>query len=329
MAEFRPLPFLRNPHCQTILGTVLNDLDPGITSRRRMVVLPDGDKLLIYDTKNSKWQPPAPIAILVHGLSGCHRSGYLIRLGRLLRKAGYRIVRIDLRGAGEGIYHARKTYNAGSSDDVRAVVEEVHSWSPESPIVAVGYSLGGNIILKMAGESVTKPLHMLRAIAAVNPPIDLTACCQMLSQPSNRFYDRYFVRALVKIAKRHKTIFPDLPDLHFPEQMTLRDFDNLHTAPRGGYADADDYYRRASSLPLIKDISIPTLLITAEDDPFVAIEPFKSLPDSPSREVRIVPHGGHLGFLGLNGHGGFRWAEPQVAKWIINSLLRTKFPAVQ
>jgi predicted alpha/beta-fold hydrolase len=323
-ADFTPMRFIKDPHAQTILGVLLNYWQPSLPSRCRSVRLVDGDRLLMYDSLPRCWDAGDPVALLVHGLSGCHRSGYLARLGRLLRRDGIRVVRLDLRGAGLGIRYARRTYNAGSSDDVRAAAEEVSHWCPDSPLVLVGYSLGGNIVLKLVGETDARPLPALAAVAAINPPVDLEACSAMLSRPSNRFYNRYFASALVRQVLQHRRYFPDLPAVEFPSDLTLRQFDDLYTAPRGGFTDSADYYRRASSVSLLERITLPTLIFTARDDPFVAVEPLAELHPRPGLEVRIAGFGGHLGYVGWNGDHRIHWAEPQVADWIMRTLQALK-----
>ncbi len=111
--------------------------------------------------------------------------------------------------------------------------------------------------------------------------------------------------------------FPDLPPLDFPKRMTMRLFDDLYTAPRCGFNDALDYYRRGSSLPLLERIQVPTFILTARDDPFIAVEPFERLEVPGHIRVRIVPHGGHVGFLGWDGAGGIRWAERRLVEWVL------------
>lgn len=313
---FRPLPLLGNPHVQTVLATLLSESEAGLPSRPRLVPLPDGDHLLIFDSVPPRWKPGAPLVLMVHGLSGCHRSGYLIRLTRLLLPHGYRVVRMNMRGAGGSLRYARRTYNAGCSADVRVVAETLLRDCPSSPLVLVGFSLGGNVVLKLAGEAAKEPLANLSAVAAVSPPVDLAACAELLQKPANRFYDLYFGQSLVRHVQRHRRFFPELPRIRFPEKITLRQFDDLYTAPRGGFADTDDYHARCSAAPLIPFIHKPTLILTARDDPFIAVEPLQDLPAREWLTVRIVDRGGHLGFLGADGRGGVRWAEPRVAEWI-------------
>ncbi|MGE0529357.1 MAG: YheT family hydrolase [Bdellovibrionales bacterium] len=314
--DFRPLLFLKNPHLQTIVGSLLPASAKGIYFQPRQIVLPDEDRLLLYDSIPPQWRSGHPIILMVHGLSGCHRSGNLLRLTRLLLPDGYRIVRMDLRAAGPSVRFARKTYNAACSPDIRAVVADLHRDHPQSPIVLAGFSLGGNIVLKVAGEVPNYPVPGFAAVVAMNPPIDLEACTSLLNKRGNRIYNHYFARALVRQIRRHWKYFPDLPRVHFPRSLTLQQFDDLHTAPRGGFANSTDYYRKGSSLPLLGNTEVPTFVLTSRDDPFVAFEPIEALKNHPFIQVYIVSHGGHLGFLGGDGKGGFRWAEPRIADWI-------------
>jgi predicted alpha/beta-fold hydrolase len=181
-------------------------------------------------------------------------------------------------------------------------------------------SLGGNLVLKLAGEAGQNPLPGLHAVAAVAPPVDMAACSTMLARL--RFYDAYFARQLVRQVRQHQQHFPDIVVPPFPRRLTMRQFDDLCTAPRWGFADALDYYRRASALPLLEYIEAPTFIVAARDDPFIAVAPFEELATHPKMEVHIARHGGHLGFLGRDGAGGFRWAEHRVAAWVLRRLGR-------
>jgi predicted alpha/beta-fold hydrolase len=138
----------------------------------------------------------------------------------------------------------------------------------------------------------------------------------------NPIYDRYFVRRLVEQVGQLQRANPDVPRQRFPRKMTLRNFDEIYTAPRGGFRDAMDYYHQAAPLPLMDDIRIPTFVLTAADDPFVDVSPFRELPAKPQREIHIAERGGHLGFLGWDGAGGVRWAERQLAEWLLATARR-------
>jgi predicted alpha/beta-fold hydrolase len=159
----------------------------------------------------------------------------------------------------------------------------------------------------------------LAGVAAVAPPIDLEGCSALLAQPRNRVYERYFVRCLVGQVLRQQRHSRHLPRTRFPARLTLQQFDDLYTAPRWGYFDALDYYRRASAAPLLAQVTVPAFVLTSRDDPFIAVEPFERLPLRPQFQVHIAERGGHLGFLGWDGVGGIRWGERCVLEWVTHS----------
>jgi predicted alpha/beta-fold hydrolase len=316
--DFRPLPLLRNPHVQTVLAALVPGLDCPLPDRRHIVHLPDGDCLVLHNNTPPGWKPGDPLALLVHGLSGSHASPHIRRLAALLLARRVRVVRMDLRGAGAGVALARSVYHAGRSDDVRAALAEVHRWSPTSPLLLIGLSLGGALALRLAGEAADRPVPGLTRLAAISPPIDLPRCAALLSLPQNRIYEDNFIRDLLIEARQRQRFFPDLPPLNFPRRrLTMPLFDDLYTAPRCGFADALDYYRTTTCAPLIANIQIPTLILTARDDPFIAVEPFEELKVPQNILVRIVNHGGHIGFLGWDGCGGIRWAERRIVDWML------------
>jgi predicted alpha/beta-fold hydrolase len=317
-ADFRPLPFLSNPHLQTLFGSIWDGHIPRYPTKRREVTLADGDRIVLHESPPPNWRRGDSIAILIHGLGGSHASGYMRRVTARLLTHGMRVMRMDLRGCGAGSALARRTYNGGCSADVRAALNAIHSWSPSSPLVLIGFSLGGNIALKLAGEAASAPVPGLERVAAVAPPIDLMRCAALISAPRNRLYELHFVRAMIQQVRIHQRHFRDLPPLHIPYSATLQQFDDLYTAPRGGFADALDYYQRASSLPLVPCILVPTLILTARDDPFISIKPFEELQVPSHVEVQISRHGGHLGFLGRDHSGGVRWAERRIVDWIMH-----------
>ncbi len=315
---FRPPFFLRNRHVQTILGHLW--AGPRFRHRtiKHLVPLSEGDRLVIHDATPARWHDGAPIAVLIHGLGGNHDSGHLRRFAHLLAARDVRTIRADLRGTGDGLALARKPYHAGRSDDVRAILDYVHTLSPTSPLLLIGVSLGGNMVVKLAGESAANPIPGLQRVVALGPPIDLYRCDLLMSQRSNLLYNRYFARVLVGQAQQRQKLFPDIPRVVFPARPTLRQFDDLYTAPRNGFTSVEDYYAHSSSAPLIPAIRVPTLILTARDDPFVDVRPFEELQPPPSVELRIVEHGGHLGFVGRDALGGMRWGEAFVVRWLLD-----------
>jgi predicted alpha/beta-fold hydrolase len=318
--DFRPLPLLGNPHLQTVLGLVLGGRPVEYPSVERTVTLPDGDRLLVADATPPGWKPGGRVAVLVHGLSGSALSTPVQRLGGRLLPFGFRTLRVNLRGNWQGIALARGSYHAGSWRDVLAVVLDVLRDSPGSPVTLVGYSLGGNLVLKLAGEAPTGGWPWLERVAAVAPPIDLEQCVRLIGSPQNRHYDRYFVRDLVRRARARARLFPDLPPLRLPYLPTARVWDELYTAPRNGFADALDYYRQSSAGPVVARIAVPTLILTARNDPFVGPEPFERLKVPEHIRVWLASGGGHLGFIGWDGAGGLRWSEERVLEFLTRDL---------
>ena len=314
---FQPLPFLTNGHVQTIVGFLWKGQPFPYPCERRLVTLSDGDQIALHDSVPPEWKPGEPIVLLIHGLGGDHRSCYLQRTAALLYRNGVRPVRMDLRGNAASFGLARAFYHAGQTDDLRESLRELQRWSPRSPLWVTGFSLGGHLMLKMAGEVDAEPVPNLQRIVAVSPPIDLVRCWQMMSRRSRRIYDRFFAKLLAEHARLWCERNPDPPLPEFPKRLSIRAFDDLFTAPRNGFANALDYYERCSSFSLISRIRVPTLILTARDDPFVAVETFEELDVPPHIRIEIQEYGGHLGFLGRDGAGGVRWMEQRVARWLL------------
>jgi predicted alpha/beta-fold hydrolase len=310
---------LGNRHVQTLLGNAFLGSPILVPAREHCLPLADGDLIVWHDHRPLRWRPGDLVVVLVHGLGGSHRSGHVQRLAGLLLGRGARAICLDLRGCGKGLPLARRAYHAGRSDDLRAVATEIARQCPGSPLALVGFSLGGNIVLKLGGELADFPVPQLRQLVAVAPPVQLESSAELLAQPQNRFYELHFLRDLIEQARRRHRYFADTPLPRFSQRMTIRLFDDIYTAPRNGFVDAIDYYRRCSSLPLLPKIGVPTLILAARDDPFVTVVPLATA-DVPSHvDVQIANQGGHIGFLGWDGAGGIRWAERRIADWLLPS----------
>ncbi len=191
---FVPHPWLRGGHSQTVVARYLGGDRRRIDATSHIVELLDGDRLLILESVPRFWQPSHPTALLVHGLAGSADAGYIVRVGERLMRMGIRVVRMNLRNAGDGFGLARGIYHAGRSDDLRVVATWLATRNPESPIGLVGFSLGANLVLKLASESASEPLDALDCVLAANPPIDLAACARLMLTRENRLYDWNFVR---------------------------------------------------------------------------------------------------------------------------------------
>jgi predicted alpha/beta-fold hydrolase len=224
---------------------------------------------------------------------------------------------MNLRGAGAGFGLARRVYHAGKTEDLRRVVEWMTERAPGSPVALVGFSLGANLVLKLAAEASDVPLAGLDCVLAANPPLDLAACSRQIQLRENRIYDRNFVRQLASDIARLHAAFPDLGPVGLPKVMTLFDFDELYTAPRNGFAGAFDYYNRSSAGPLIPRIRVPGLVIHAEDDPFIPAEPFRSVSFPAGLALELIPSGGHLGYLSQSRWmGDRRWLDARLIAWL-------------
>ena len=315
--EFVPHPWVRNGHLQTIVGRYLVGPVARLNSCYHEFEVEDGDRLSLLDSIPEGWEAGRPAAVLVHGLAGCARSPYVVRMAARLCAKGVRAVRLNLRGAGPGFGLARNVYHAGRSGDVRRAVEWVASRSPGSPIALVGYSLGASLVLKLAAEAVELPVRGFDCVLAANPPIDLAESCRYIQRPINRIYDRNFVKSIRSDVARLHAAFPDLGPVPFPKSMTLYDFDDVYTAPRNGFTGADDYYARSSAAPLVPRIEASGLVIHSLDDPFIPAEPFRKIIFPPGLALELIPGGGHLGYLSRSKwDGDHRWLDARLTAWL-------------
>ena len=229
--------------------------------------------------------------------------------------AGWNAVRLNQRNCGGTERITPTLYNSGLSGDYRAVLFELIERDSLPQIFFSGYSMGGNLVLKMAGELAASAPWQLRGIAAVSPSLDLAACANALAKPGNMIYQQHFVRNLKARMRRKAQLFPGKFDLGgMAGVRTVRDFDDVITAKYCGFRDASDYYERSSALRVVADVGVPTLILTAQDDPFI---PFASFSDpglqGNSQITVIAPeHGGHCAFIARqNGDARF-WAEVSV-----------------
>lgn len=317
LQTFRPWPFLANPHVQTIVAAKLYlvSAPPSVT---HYVPLPDGDCLALEVSTPKAWQPEHRTVVLLHGLCGCHASPYMQRLAWKLWRRGIRAVRMNMRGCGSGQGLARQAYHSGRSADVLAVLQTLLlQTTPCVPMVLVGFSLGGNIVLKLAGELADSASQYVQQVIAVCPPVDLAASMRKLEAPGNRLYNRHFARLLQAAVETRHAQFADLPPIRWPAGLTLYAFDNLYTAPQHGFRDALDYYQQSSAAPLVPSIRVPCRILFAADDPMIDATVLDHVVFPSHVQVVRTTHGGHLGFLGLPGSlWGYRAMDAQILEWI-------------
>jgi predicted alpha/beta-fold hydrolase len=315
--SFEPHPWLRSGHAQTIAGRYLANGDQRISAAPHRITLPDSDRLFVLESVPPGWTQGDPAAVLVHGLAGDASAPYVIRLARRLLTMGVRVVRMNLRGAGEGFGLARKIYHGGRSEDLREVVEWLAARISGSPIALGGFSLGANLTLKLAGEAADDPVTGLDCFVAANPPIDLSACARAIQRRDNRLYDWNFVRWLkVQVERLHRR-FPELGPVDLKPVRSVYEFDDCYTAPRNGFASAEDYYSRSGALPLIPQIQLPGLVVHAADDPFIPPDPFAQARFPSMVEFQMTKQGGHLGYVSKHRwNGDRRWLDSRLAGWL-------------
>ncbi len=306
-SSFRPAPWLRNPHLQTLWPVWFRR--PRIVYRRERLELPDGDFL------DLDWGPlrNGPLVVIFHGLEGSSRSHYAAGLMAALSRAGLQGVVMHFRGcSGEPNRRARR-YTAGETDDPAHVLTHLARRFPGRDLHAVGYSLGGNALLRLLGED--RPTVAIHSAVAVSVPFDLALCARRLRRGLSRMYDRYLVTRL----RRNLALQAARPGFPIPAERIracrdLRGFDDQVTAPLHGFRDADHYYRSASARPILARIRVPTLLLHARDDPFMFPEVMPQANElGPHTRLEWSPHGGHVGFVEAPGR---YWLERRIVRWL-------------
>jgi uncharacterized protein len=263
--------------------------------------------------------------IVVHGLEGSSDSQYMHGVARNGLAAGMNVVLMNQRNCG-GMDHCAPTlYNSSLSGDVAAVVRSVLETGGVTRFALVGFSMGGNLVLKLAGEWGSEGPAQFRAVAAVCPAIDLAASADALHEPANRIYEYYFLMQLFQRLRRKARFFPDKFDLSRLRGIsTLRQFDDRITAYYCGFTGADDYYARAAAANVVDRIAVPTLIIHAKNDPFIRMQPetLRKIAANPNITYIETADGGHCAFVGeRNGHYGDaaddgRWAEREVVDFV-------------
>ena len=314
--NFDPIPLFNGPHQQTILSWVFG-WPVSLHSVTQTVELPDGDQILLEITTPKEWRPQDPTTLMIHGLCGSSESSYMIRIGRRLAKQGIRVIRMNMRACGAGKFVAKKTYHCGRSDDLAQVITWIKRTTPDSPLTLVGFSLGGNIALKFAGENPLLAELTTKKIIALSPATDILASIRLLGLRRNRHYEQHFIKELKEDIRLRYILYPNIPHVEIPDNISLLEFDEIYTAPQAGFQNALDYYRKSSSAWVIPQITVPTKMLYAADDPFVDWTSVNGLTLPQNIHVHLTQKGGHLGFLGTPGsQEGYRWMDNQVVRWI-------------
>jgi predicted alpha/beta-fold hydrolase len=325
---FIPRRFLRNGHVQTIAGNFL--------PRRHPALPPPEARLVEVEAATSTrpasnvlchchWQPldvraSRTTLLLLHGLEGSSQSQYVIGNAARAWAAGFNVIRMNMRNCGGTAKLSPTLYHSGYSQDVAEVMNTfVHEYGCVSFALA-GYSMGGNLVLKLAGELGNNAPAFLKAVIGVSPAMDLAASADALHEPWNRVYEWKFLRGLLRRYARKVELFPDIYKTTSTHGVrTLRQFDDRITAAYSGFTGADDYYARCSSARFASTIAVPTLILHSLDDPFVRMLPAtrETLLKNPHVQLRETSHGGHCAFLEPRtlDHDGY-WAEKILLRFV-------------
>lgn len=327
---FRPRRFLSNGHLQTIAGNLLprsSELPPA--EPQLVEVSPaTGSQISSQVLCHCHWQTPAsrrtrPTVIVVHGLEGSSNSQYVVGNANKLWRAGCNVIRMNMRNCGGTEALTPTLYHSGLSSDVDAVMRFFVERQGLEFIALVGYSMGGNLVLKLAGELGADAPRQLRAVVGVSPAVDLGPSAAMLHAPQNRLYERRFVRALLKRFRRKASLFPGAFHSGRADGISsLRLFDDRITAFYAGFSSAEDYYFRAAAARVLDRVAVPALILHAMDDPFIRIteETRRTIAANPNIRLLEPEHGGHCAFLATpdaaDGDDGY-WAESTALSFIL------------
>jgi predicted alpha/beta-fold hydrolase len=322
IATFTPAPFAPRfigGHTQTLYAWARRRAFPRLPAplERYFDTAPDARVLA-----HCHWHGDArrhPTIVLLHGLEGSSQAHYMGGIADKAWADGWNVVRLNQRNCGNTEHLSHGLYHSGLTHDPLFVIRELIERDRLPSIAVAGYSLGGNLALKLAGDLGAEAPPQLTAICAVSPTMDLAICVAALERRANYPYQWNFVRNLKSRMRRKAAAFPGAFSLEpLPRVWTVRQFDEAYTAPYHGFRDAADYYHRASALRVVDRIAVPTLVVTAEDDPFVPSGPFHDAALSGNAQVTrvITRHGGHCAFVeaARAGYDGY-WAEREIVRF--------------
>ena len=316
--EFEPHPLLRNGHAMTLIAAFLPRRFTLPLAEPRLFRVDSFSQLLAHCHWQEGKQRDGPVIVIVHGLEGSSDSSYVRGIAEKAFHRGFHVVRMNQRNCGGSERLTPTLYNSGMSGDYRAVFEELAHGDGFQQIFFAGYSMGGNLVTKMAGEFGDGAPRALRGVCAVCPALDLSACADALEQRDNFVYQRHFVAGLMSRYMRKVKMFPErYPRNGFGPLRTVREFDDAITAPCFGYRDAEEYYEAAGAKKVVGQVRVPMLLITAEDDPFVPYVSFLAarVDKTPSIRFLAPEHGGHCAFVSNKSGAERFWAEQRIVEF--------------
>lgn len=315
---FEPHACLKNAHRMTLAGRYWpRSLERLPQAVKRFFQVADDTQILAH----CHWQAEPrrrPTLVVVHGLEGSSDSRYVVGTAEKAWVAGFNVLRMNQRNCG-GTEHLTPTlYNSGRSGDFRSVVRELAQRDALPEIFLSGFSMGGNLVLKAAGEFDDEALPAFRGLAAICPALHLAACADAIHERQNFLYERYFVRNLKKRYRRKIELYPKVfPPDGLDRVRSIREFDDVITAPLCGYGNAANYYDRASAMHVLGKIRVPALVIAAQDDPMVPYESVRQPGLLANSQITLLApeHGGHCAFISRRGGDERFWAESRIVEF--------------
>jgi hypothetical protein len=331
LTSFEPYPWLTSGHLQTIAGNFLPRPAFRLATIAETVEVDPADASRVLC--HCHWQPEAVraarlTAVLVHGLEGSSDSRYMQGIATRAWAAGMNVVRMNMRNCGGSEALTPTLYHSGRSADVGAVVSHFAERLSLKRFALVGYSMGGNLVLKLAGEWGARP--PLVTVATVCPAIDLAAGADALHEPANRVYEWNFLHSLMRHLRHKAALFPAVYQLRgIGPIRSIREFDQNVVARYCGFSSADDYYYRAASARVVDRIAVPTLILCAQDDPFIRLTSETRARILLNPHIAFVEsrHGGHCAFLSRRSTGDVHWAEATVVRYL-QAVAEDTLPAV-
>lgn len=318
-SSYKPPIGFHSGHVQSIYPALFR-LIRGVTYHRERIDTPDGDFLdLDWCLQNSD-----RLLVLTHGLEGNSQGSYILGMGRAFRALGWDILAWNQRGCSGFDNRTVRTYHSGATEDLDKVVRHAIENRHYRSIILIGFSLGGNMTLKYVGERGNDIHPKIKKAIAFSVPADLESSSRSLSRKDNRIYMEHFLISLRKKVAKKRDRFPGiLPMNNLKLVQNFGQFDDIYTAPAHGFKDAMDYWRKCSAVRFLSGIRIPTLLINAKNDPFLAAEcfPYGPADDNDSFFFESPNHGGHVGFVAFNNRGRY-WSESRALEFISGRVFR-------
>jgi predicted alpha/beta-fold hydrolase len=314
--------WLQNGHAMTLFAWARRRTFPELPAPVRRLFRVSDDSQVAADCYWAADRRERPLLLALHGLESSSNAHYMRGLAVQAVRRGWSAVLLNQRNCGGTEHLSPGLYHSGLTADPRAVIRELVARDGVRNVGVVGYSLGGNVTMKLAGELDEHPGLPVRAVVAVSPTIDLERCVRAIEHRANFAYQWNFVRNLRGRMRRKARLWPGHFDLEpLGRVRTIRQFDEIYTAPFHGFAGASDYYYKASAMRVIDRIRIPALILTAEDDPFVPGSQFRepAVASNPNVTARIGGHGGHCGFIGSDAASEY-WAEATAAAFLTHAL---------